>query len=210
MYARSADGGRRDVAVAAAASQTKVRVHRCVQCGCAASVHVLEGYDRGRPVVRRFCLDCADDAAPWSGPQPSAELRPGLPALLALGGLVLVVVGLFGDFLVPQRHAGFGLYQQTGVVLAMLLVFIGALLRVGPLALAGVFLLAASVAADWFGLISGAGIGWKQQALTTVGAVLALGGLGVWLRGRRRLRPGAPRWGGGAAVRPTLSGTGAS
>lgn len=210
MGARSADGGRRDVAVAAAASQTKVRVHCCVQCGRAANVHVLEGYDRGRPVVRRFCLDCADDAAPWSGPQPSADLRAGLPPLVALGGFVLVVVGLCGDFLVPHRHAGFGLYQQTGVVLAMLLVFIGALLRVGPLALAGVFLLAASVAADWFGLISGAGIGWKQQAMITVGVVLTLGGLGVWLRGRRRLRLSVLRWREDAAARPTLSGTGAS
>lgn len=178
--------------------------HVCETCGRAACVHVLEGYDHGRRVVRRFCLDCADRAVPWPGDTSSAGLRPGLPALGVLCGAALLGLGLFGDLLVPERHAGFGLYQQTGVVLAAIVVLVGVLLRVGPLAVAGLFLLGGSIGADWFGLVSGPGIGWKQQLMIASGAVLTAGGLAVRQLRRQwraaRVRDSAPPHATHAAV----------
>lgn len=153
--------------------------HVCETCGRAACVHVLEGYDQGRRVVRRFCLDCVDRAAPWRGATSPVGLRPGLPALGALCGAALLGLGLFGDLLVPERHSGFGLYQQTGVVLAAVVVLVGVLLRAGPLAVAGLFLLGGAIGADWFGLVSGPGVGWKQQLMIASGLVLIAGGLVV-------------------------------
>jgi len=121
--------------------------------------------------VRHFCLDCADEAAAWpESDDLGGRLR--LPTLVGLVGLVLMLVGLLGDFLVSERHAGFGWRQQSGVLLAVVVILMGLLLRVDLLALAGGFLLAASVSADWFGLTSGAGIGWKQQTLIAAGALL--------------------------------------
>ena len=111
--------------------------------------------------------------------------QPGLPGLVGLCGLVLVVVGLFGDFLIPERRPGFGVYQQTGVLLAVPLVLVGVLLRVGPLALGGGLLLVASISADWFGLASGPGLGWKQQMMAAAGAVLVAGAW-VWRAVHRR------------------------
>lgn len=163
--------------------------HVCETCGRAACVHILEGYDHGRRVVRRFCLDCVDRAAPWPGDTSPAGLRPGLPALGVLCGAALLGLGLFGDLLVPDRHAGFGLYQQTGVVLAAIVVLVGVLLRVGPLAVAGVFFLGGAIGADWFGLVSGPGIGWKQQLMVAAGVALIAGGLAV--RQLRRWRRAA-------------------
>jgi hypothetical protein len=157
----------------------------CQTCGRPALVHILDGYDHGRPVLRHLCLDC-DDAALPAPEQSSGGLRPGLPVLIGATGLALVVVGLFGDVLLPDRHAGFGSHQQWGVVLALVLGFIGMLLRIGPLALAGLLLLAASVSADWFGLISGPGVGYKQQILVKLGTALVLCGVLGRLRARRR------------------------
>lgn len=181
---RTAGPGERPAAPPPGARVRPAR-HACATCGQPACVHVLEGYDRGQRVVRRFCLDCVDSAAPWVGATPRGGLRPGLPVLAALCGLVLMVVGLFGDFLIPERRPGFGIYQQTGVLLAVPLLLVGVLLRVGPLALGGGLLLAVSISADWFGLASGPGIGWKQQLMIAAGALLTAGGL-LWRTVRRR------------------------
>jgi len=138
--------------------------------------------------VERFCLDCVDTPAALSAAAVGG-VRPGLPVLAGASGLALLVVGLFGDFLLPDRSPGFGVYQQTGVVLAVVLGLVGILLRVGPVALCGLFLLAASISADWFGLVSGSGIGWKQQTMIMVGAALAgCGIVGRLLRRSRALR----------------------
>ncbi len=164
--------------------------HACRVCGRRACVHVLERYERGRPIVERFCLGCVDTPAALSAAAVRG-VRPGLPVLAGASGLALLAVGLFGDFLIPDRSPGFGVYQQTGVVLAVLLGLVGILLRVGPVAFCGLFLLAASISADWFGLVSGPGIGWKQQTMIMVGAALAgCGIVGRLLRRSRALRRG--------------------
>jgi hypothetical protein len=104
----------------------------------------------------------------------SQRPRVGLHVLVALAGLVLCVVGLFGDYLVPPAYPGFGWHQQLGVVIGALMLLIGLLLRVEVVAFAGAFLLGASVSADWLRLTRGVGIGWKQQAMIAVGALCLL------------------------------------
>lgn len=178
---QSGDGHRRAATTKRAA---------CEVCGEVARVLVLEGYANGQPVLRRFCLKCAAEAAPADAGVFGERTRVRLHVLVALVGLALCVVGLFGDFLIPPPHAGFGWHQQLGVFAGALLLVVGLLLRTEVIALGGAFLLAASLGADWFGLTRGPGIGWKQQVMTAVG-VLCLLAAGITRRRiaarRRRL-----------------------
>ena len=130
---------------------------------------ILEGYAGGQPVLRRFCLTCAAASADPGlvGERP----RISLHVLVGLAGLVLCFVGLFGDYLVPPAHPGFGWHQQVGAVTGALLLVIGLVLRMEVIALGGAYLLGASLGADWFGLTHGPGIGWKQQVMVALGAV---------------------------------------
>jgi len=170
-------------------------VASCEVCGQAARVHVLEGYVGGQPRTRRFCLPCADEAPLRAPGGDLARPRPGLAVMLVLAGVTCAVLGLFGDFLIPQGHAGFGWRQTTGTVLGALVVFVGVLLRADVVALAGTYLLTAALLADWFGLTHGAGIGWKQQSLLGVGiGCVALALLGRYAIGASR-RPGSDRHG---------------
>jgi len=150
-------------------------VQHCTSCGTIAVVHVLEGYTRGRPVVRHFCLNCAERATSLRGDAGTADGRLGANTLALISGVVLVVIGLFGDHLLPDRHLGFGWRQQSGLWLSIVALLIGLLLRVDLLMLGGAFLLAGSLGADWFGLTSGPGVGWKQQIVLAVGATLVTG-----------------------------------
>ena len=146
----------------------------CESCGEPARAHILEGYSGGMPNVRRFCLNCVDEHAEPLPEPPKA--RSGLPAGLLLGlvSVVFGVLGVFGDSLLPEVHAGFGWYQRLGVGLGALLVLTGTLLRVDLIALSGAFLFAGSICADWFGLVHSPGIGWKQQAFVGISAACVL------------------------------------
>lgn len=167
----------------------------CELCGETARVLVLEGYAAGQPILRRFCLRCAAAAEPAEHASRARSPRIGLHVLLALVGLVLCVVGLGGDFLIPERHSGFGWHQQLGVLLGTLLLVFGLFLRTDVIALGGSFLLVAAGCADWFGLTQGGGVGWKQQYMIAAGTLcLCIAGA---LRVRRSLRRGRRAAGGG-------------
>jgi uncharacterized membrane protein YphA (DoxX/SURF4 family) len=142
---------------------------QCDVCGAGARVLILEGYAEGEPVLRRLCLTCA--AASANPGLVGERPRIGLHVLVGLAGLVLCFVGLFGDYLVPPAHPGFGWHQQVGAGAGALLLVLGLVLRMDVVALGGAFLCGASLGADWFGLTHGPGIGWKQQVLIAMGAV---------------------------------------
>jgi len=161
---------------------------RCEVCGDGARVLILEGYAEGQPVLRRYCLRCAA-AAPAETEVVGERPRMGVHVLVGLAGLVLCVVGLFGDYLVPPAHAGFGWHQQAGAAAGALILVIGLVLRMDVVALGGAFLLGASLCADWFGLTRGPGIGWKQQVMIAIGAAgLLTGGIRRKLVAARRTR----------------------
>jgi hypothetical protein len=194
--ARSQSDGHRHAAITKRAA--------CEVCGEVARVLVLEGYANGQPVLRRFCLKCAAEAAPADAGVFGERTRVRLHVLVALAGLALCAVGLFGDFLIPAAHAGFGWHQQLGVFAGALLLVVGLLLRTEVIALGGAFLLAASLGADWFGLTRGPGIGWKQQVMLAVG-VLCLLAAGITRRrtaARRRRLDRAGGHDGQAKARP--------
>ncbi len=140
----------------------------CRRCGQPARVHVLEGYQGGRPLRHCYCMPCAGVR---SSPQTAARPRPlRLGLVLALAGLASAVVGLLGDLLIPEARVGFGWYQRSGVLIGALILFVGLLVRAEVVAVGGALLLGAAAGADWFGLTRGPGMGWKQQALLAAGA----------------------------------------
>lgn len=140
-------------------------------------MHVLEGYVRGEPVVRRLCFQCASRFPPavLEGPREKPRIR--IAGLIGLAGVVFGAVGVFADAFIPEGQVGFGWYQRTGVALAVVIVLVGTLMRADIVALGGLFLFGAALCADWLGVARTPGIGSKQQALLAISAacvVLAL------------------------------------
>ena len=151
----------------------------CEVCGRPARVHILENYGHGQPIIRRFCLHCAlENPRPVPVPEQAAP-RTRITALIALVGVAIGVLGVLGDTLTLESHAGFGWFQRLGVFVGALIVFVATLLRADLIALGGIFIVMGSLCADWFGLARAPGIGWKQQALLACsGACLMLALLG--------------------------------
>ena len=141
----------------------------CDVCGEAARVHVLEGYFRGEPVIRRLCFRCASRFPPSVLGGARDRPRIGIAALIGLAGVVFGMVGVFADALIPEGHAGFGWYQRTGVALAVVIALVGMLMRADVVMLGGLFLFVAALCADWIGGARTPGIGSKQEALLAIG-----------------------------------------
>ena len=165
---------------------TRLEPGKCRACGRRANVHVLHGYEQGHPVYRRFCQRCADVQIAVAE-TTSRSLGLKLSSLVGLAGASLLLIGLLGDYLIPEGHPGFGSYQRLGVLIGAALVGSGLITRAGVVAVAGALFGAASLFADYFGLTRGPGIGYKQQALVITG--LAFVSLAVAIRVWRSRRP---------------------
>ncbi len=172
-----------------AAAALPVSVPSCHNCGAPASVHVLSRYERGNPVIRRLCLGCSEQEGEriLARALASARFRPSV--VVATIGVALGLMAVLADDFTWSVHAGFGWRQWGGAALASVFVFLGALVGVDFLLLAGVFLFAGCVSADWLGLSRVPGFGWKQQLLLMAGAAVVgaalcgrLTGLLRWLR----------------------------
>jgi len=156
---------------------------KCEICGGAVRVRILEGYAEGRPVVRCFCLACADLYDRFgTGGRGGQTGRLGLAWLAVVGGLLIVAVGLCGDYLGITGSSGFGWYQRAGAIGGALLLTIGALSGVEILVVAGGLVLALAVSADMLGLSGREGIGWKQGTAILSGLLIA--GAGFWFKVR--------------------------
>lgn len=198
----------------AAACGIEVNRARCETCGEPARVRILEGYSNGQPIVHRFCLGCVGYAAPLSSRPRAGKPRLRMPVLVGLAGVVLGTVGVFGDAFILESNTGFGTYQQGGVVLGALLVFIGAVLRADVVALGGAFVFVGALTADWFGMARRPGIGSKQQIVLAMSlACVSYGVLGRFarplvagwtkrfMRGKRKVRSATEVWGEPGAPR---------
>lgn len=172
-----------------AAAALPASVPSCHNCGAPASVHVLSRYERGNPVIRRLCLGCSEQEGEriLARALASARFRPSV--VVATIGVALGLIAVLADDFTWSVHAGFGWRQWGGAALASVFVFLGALVGVDFLLLAGVFLFAGCVSADWLGLSRVPGFGWKQQLLLMAGAAVVgaalcgrLTGLLRWLR----------------------------
>ena len=146
---------------------------QCQACGEPARVQVLTGYSNAGPLFRRLCLHCEQHEMRGSyQPGRRRHLRAWL--LTAMVGGILVTIGVFGDWLIPQRHLGFGWYQGWGVILGLVSGLFGLLLGADLVALAGGMLFCAAASADWFGLTQKPGIGPEQQCLILAGEIFIL------------------------------------
>lgn len=176
---------------AGSAAQPEAGHLPCECCGQPARLHILEDYAGGQPRLRHYCLPCG---AHWSAsisPVAHDKPRPGTIVLVGLAGLTMFLVGLFADYLAPG-NPGFGWHQRTGLILGLSLTGVGVVLRAQLIALLGVFVLGASLTADWIGVARGAGIGWKQQAFMYVGLLITLASAVLkWIRIRMASARGA-------------------
>jgi hypothetical protein len=161
---------------------------RCERCSAPARVFVLEGYVDGQPVRHHFCLECADSAYRHYLDRGAGVIRPRLSfgSLLIIVGLLLTAVGASVDELGLHGSGGFGWKQQGGLLIGMVVLVLGALLRVDILAIVGAILVGAAALADVFGPVGSPGVGWKQGALILAGLLVLAAG--IFMRRRRAVQ----------------------
>lgn len=154
----------------------------CAQCGAAATIHWLAGYQDGKPVRNQICLACATIAPHLLRPiAPSQHMR--LDAALLLAGTCVALLGALHDYL-PRASGGFGWHQLVGVLSGATVLMLGLLTRVDFLAAGGLVVLAISGTADLLLLNGSAGIGVKQEMMILCGLFAIL--VGIRLRRQRR------------------------
>jgi hypothetical protein len=161
---------------------------RCEHCGKLARVYILEGYADGKPLRRCLCLNCADteDERWLDGDTGLIGGRRSSASLLTAVGLLLLAFGAFVDELGIHTSIGFGLKQQTSLLIGALVVILGGLLRIDVLTVAGVILFGLAALADVFREIGSPGVGWQQGMAIVAGVAFLLAGL--LLRRRRTPR----------------------
>jgi hypothetical protein len=160
--------------------------HKCVNCGRPASINVHQGTDGGEPVIRHYCLECADEREAENPSPEQAPVNAGLShggLLMLLGGL-LAVLALGADFLGISGQTGFGWFQRIGASLGLLFVIVGAVFRVGTLSVLGLILFVVSLFADFLGIGESPGMGLRQQMTLVLSIALLAGGTFVQRRTR--------------------------
>lgn len=149
----------------------------CDECGAQVAVCVLLGYDHGTPLYRRSCIDCdgrwlSGVRAKYAGPRTG--VREGLASAALVLGVILGSLGLAADSLSLHPEAGFGHFQQLGVLGGLFSLLVGVLVRIDTIAILGVLVFGAAALADLIGPSGEAGMGWKQATAIMLSAVLIL------------------------------------
>lgn len=160
----------------------------CARCGAPARVCVLEGYRNGEPIMGYYCLNCPVDPSHSHGVSGPARARLSVPVLICLAAMTLAVLGGGADIVTSEANPGFGWYQRMGVIAGIVLTFVGVLLRVDLLALGGVIIFGGALTFDFLSLGGSPGIGWKQQVLLVLSAVLLVTAVGIEITFRIRRR----------------------
>lgn len=160
--------------------------HKCVICGRPASINVHQGTDGGEPIIRHYCLECADEREVESPSPEQAAVSAGLShgGLLMLMGGLLAFLAIGADFLGISGQTGFGWFQRLGVLFGLLLVIVGAVFRVGTLSVFGLILFVVSLFADFLGIGESPGMGSRQQITLALSIALLAGGTFVQRRTR--------------------------
>ena len=163
----------------------------CDRCGRPRRVGILAGYVDGRPAYRSFCLACAEAADEERFRETPAQFRPQptLASLLIAAGLLLTLFGAAIDQFGVQTSVGFGAKQQAGLLIGVLIITLGALLRVDVLLTAGSILFVVAALADFVGELGTPGLGWQQGSAILVGLASFLIGLLLWGRKSPRRPP---------------------
>ena len=152
----------------------------CEKCGAPAIIHISsEAAPHG--TVRHFCMRCA--ALEES---KTLSRRPGLngAAVLIVVGLFTALLCVFADQLEFGRGEGFGWKQLTGLWIGVVLVVVGAFMRIATALVIGLIFGLLTVLADWLQLGGREGFGGRQMCGTVLGVGLIVAGLAL-ARGRR-------------------------
>jgi hypothetical protein len=159
----------------------------CQICGLTARVHILVGYESGKPKMNEFCISCATHRShSREAAQTESRERIRFGSVLIIFGALLAVVGAFGALVGVSGHEGFGWYQRLGVGVGALVAICGALLRVELLALSGAIVAGLSAGVDFVSTQGSQSGEWLAFGLSCVGLFSMLAGL---LVARRAVGP---------------------
>ena len=154
----------------------------CEQCGAPANVHITD-LAAGVPGMRHLCRQCADDA--HSGVDRVTERgRSALAAVIIAVGLYIVALSTLADILEFGGSAGFGSVQSAGLIVAGIILLLGAIAKAPVLLIIGLITGVIDLLADWLAFGSSPGFGWQQKMGTALGLALILVGVAVVRLGR--------------------------
>ena len=151
---------------------------QCERCGVPAIVHI-RAESAGVAAVRHLCLKCADVEHEETR---GITLAPNIAVILIVVGALVALISAFADPLGFGRAAGFGWQQWSGIVIAAILVLVGAIVQAPTLPVLGLLVGMVTLLADWLELGSAEGFGWQQGLGVAVGVVLLLLGFGLTRR----------------------------
>lgn len=147
----------------------------CETCGQRALVSILFGYRQGEPLLKRFCLKCADSAVD-TGQRVPIRLRSlgGVRFVVHTLAALLGLLALFADTTLLHARSGFGNVQWAACGAGFALVLFGGLMRTSVVSAAGLAALGLGLFADVLFGHHANGFGWKQTLLLSVALGLVL------------------------------------
>ncbi len=152
----------------------------CKECGASATVHI-SNMVQGERVMLHLCMDCADIRAESNDRRrPRGRLRftrPEVGAILVAIGIFIFFVSALADALQFGGSEGFGWKQNSGLILAAVLVLVGSLFGALFLAVIGMGIGMLTILADLLHFGSVPGFGIQQILGTMLGAATMIGGL---------------------------------
>ena len=144
----------------------------CERCGKPSRVHITDEDAFGNTVTH-LCLECA--AAEEQRPH-ARESELNHAAILTSVGVVVVLLSALADYLGFGSAGEFGWKQNSGIVLAIILMSIAAVMRVPTILVIGLLTGVITALADWTEFGSSPGFGIRQMLGVLLGIVLiALG-----------------------------------
>lgn len=158
----------------------------CEVCGRPIEVVILIDYAQGKPLFRRFCLECASEAeeTTQAAGRLSARSRMGLGGVLITAGVLMGLAAVAGDLIGSGADGGIGWMRRVCLASGgSIAIMIGALLRVDFLAIAGSLAFGMAALSDVLMLQFSPGLGWKQMTACMFAVTMVL--VGVWIRRSR-------------------------
>ena len=145
----------------------------CDKCGAPALVNI-KSEDANGLTVRHLCLACADvEEIARTRPQPSLNYS----AILISVGLVVLILSACADWLAFGDSSGFGWKQDTGVLLAVVLILIASIVRISTLMVIGLLTAMLTILADLFQFGHDKGFGSHQIIGVVLGLVMIVAGI---------------------------------
>ncbi len=103
-----------------------------------------------------------------------------MAAVVIAVGIYVLSISALADFLEFGSSAGFGLVQRAGLIVAGIILLLGAIAKAPTLLTIGFITAVLDVLADWLAFGSSEGFGWQQRTGTALGLAMILGGVAVF------------------------------